>query len=252
MATSVNNIAATFATVPITSSSSSPSSTNYSSNQTAFAHPISPKPISISWNPHSSLPPSHKSSLLHLYGPPGPPPPLSAAHRHLRKINHHHLPPPTSLLPKLTFSFLDRNHKLQTTNLSILSKSKRLLLVGVSAAFSPICARFVKSVVDSAKSKLADLIACVAVNNVFVMKAWGEDLAVGENVMMLSDGAGDLARALRVPLDSSGGDCLGLGVRSRRFWLSALNGVVTSLSVDFSDDDDVISPEMIGDVRILC
>lgn len=109
-------------------------------------------------------------------------------------------------------------------------------MVGVSAAFSPGCARFVRDVVELAKTKGSDLIACVAVNDVFVMKAWGENLAVGESrkVMMLSDGHGELAGAFGVALDTSDKGCVGLGVRSMRFCLNSLNGVITS--VDFDEE----------------
>ncbi|GFZ10330.1 hypothetical protein Acr_21g0009290 [Actinidia rufa] len=163
MAASVNNIAATFATIPITSPSSSSSSSSNSSslNQTAFAHSIS-----TSWNPHTSRPWLHKSSLLSIYGRPGPPP-IQSSISTVRR-------PPTSLiagqkLPNLTFSYLDRNSKIKTATLSSLGKAKRLVVVGVSAAFSPVCDRFVKRIAP-AKSIVADLIACVAVNDPFVMK----------------------------------------------------------------------------------
>lgn len=115
-----------------------------------------------------------------------------------------------------------------------------MVLVGVPAAFSPACARFVKRV-ESAKSVGSDLIACVAVNDVFVMRAWGENLAVGEKVMMLSDGCGELSRALGVPLDMSGRACLGFGVRSRRFCLSSLNGVITGVNFDEEEEEDFTS-----------
>lgn len=90
--------------------------------------------------------------------------------------------------------------------------------------------------IQSVKAKHADLIACVAVNDVFVMRAWGENLGVGERLMMLSDGGGELCGALGVSVDTSNMACLGLGVRSRRFCLTAVNGVITS--VDFDDEDD--------------
>ncbi|XP_057468677.1 peroxiredoxin-2B-like [Actinidia eriantha] len=214
MAASVNNIAATFATIPITSTSSSSSSSSNSSslNQTAFAHSIS-----TSWNPHTSRPWPHKSSLLSIYGRPGPSP-IQSSISTVRR-------PPTSLidgqkLPNLTFSYLDRNSKIKTATLSSLGRAKRLVVVGVSAAFSPVCDRFVKRIA-LAKSVVADLIACVAVNDAFVMKAWGESLAVGEKVLMLSDANGELPRAIGVPLDSMGRDC---GVRPRRLLVCSERG----------------------------
>jgi peroxiredoxin len=146
-------------------------------------------------------------------------------------------------LPNVTLSYLNRNGAVQTVALSSLCKGKRVVLVGVPAAFSPTCAQFVKRV-ESAKSVGSDLIACVAVNDVLVMKAWGENLAVGEKVMMLSDGCGQLSAALGVSLDMSGRACLGFGVRSRRFCLSSFNGVITSVNFDEEEEEDFfVSPK---------
>lgn len=218
--------------------------------QAALARSVIPhKSVSISWNPHRTLPHSHKSSLIDLYGPAGPPPPSqsSIAIVNRRRRSTEHLPRTSILagskLPRVAFSFLDQNQKVQTTSLESLSKNKRLVVVSVQAAFSPVCTRFVQRIV-AAKLKLADLIACVAVNDVFVMKAWGEKLALGEKVKVLSDAGGDLSKALGLPLDfCGGGDRLGLGARSRRFYLSAMNSVVMDLSLDL-DDDEVMSSKM--------
>lgn len=231
MAASVNNIAATFATAPITSSSSSSSS----SNQATFALSMSRKPISTSWNPHRSLHRSQKSFFINLYGPPGPPPPFqeisTARDPRLASI------PIGGKLPNATLSSLGPNGRVQNVDISSLAKGKKLLLVGVSAAFSPNCSRFVKRI-EAMKGKSADLIACVAINDEFVMRAWGQHLGVGEKVMMLSDGRGELATALglstHIQNDVSAGS--GLGVRSRRFCLAAVNGLITTVHLDDSDD----------------
>lgn len=143
----------------------------------------------------------------------------------------------------ITLSYLNRNDVVQTVSLSSLCKGKKVAVVGVSAAFSPGCARYVKRVVELAKAKGSDLIACVAVNDVFVMKAWGENLSVGgDKVMILSDGRGELAGAFGVSLDTTtrGEAWLGLGVRSRRFCVIAVNGVVTGVEFD-EENDRVVS-----------
>ncbi|PRQ27050.1 putative peroxiredoxin [Rosa chinensis] len=115
------------------------------------------------------------------------------------------------------------------------ARERESFLVGVTAPFSPGCTRFVKRL-KSAREKTAEVIACFAVSDVFVMRAWGEILAVGERVMMLCDGLGELTRALGVSLNGAVKACLGLGVRSRRFCLASFNGVITN--VDFDEESD--------------
>ena len=227
MASSVNNIAATFSKLSKTASSSSSIP-----HQQNLPLSISPKPISTSWNPHATIPKSQRSSLLNLYGLPGPPPPktqtISAVHSRRPMIDEKlKVVVGKKLSAKLALSYLSKNDVVQTVNLSSLCKERKVVVVGVSAAFSPGCSRFVKRV-GLVKSKGWDLIACVAVNDVYVMRAWGEHLAVGERVMMLSDGGGELARELGVSLDT----IMGLGVRSRRFCLNTINGVITAVEFD--------------------
>ncbi|PON93441.1 Peroxiredoxin [Trema orientale] len=240
MASSVNNIAATFSKVPKTASSSSSSPPPPHQQNFPLSAPRT-KAISTSWNPHASIPKSRRSSLLNLYGPPGPPPnlqPISAVHLRRPLIDQNPRWVGRKLPANVALSYLTRNDVAQTVSLSGLCKGRRVVVVGVSAAFSPDCSSFAKRV-ELAKSKGWDLIACVAVNDVFVMRAWGEHLAVGERVMMLSDGRGELARELGVSLGPDAGSSkasLGLGVRSRRFCLNTVNGVITG--VDFDEETE--------------
>ncbi|XP_050365766.1 peroxiredoxin-2D-like [Argentina anserina] len=232
MAASVNNIAATFATLPVTSSSSSSSSSS-NPHQTKFSISTSHKSISASRN--LRIPTNlraQSSSLLSLYGPPGPPPDRSISARTIAK--------PTKLsfsigdkLPNASLSYLNQNDVVKSVALSSLCKGKRVVLVGVTAPFSPSCTRFVKRV-KSAREKTAEVIACVAVSDVFVMRAWGEIMAVGERVMMLCDGLGELTRALGASVQA----CLGLGERSRRFCLAAFNGVITNVEFDEEEEEE--------------
>lgn len=67
------------------------------------------------------------------------------------------------------------------------------------------------------------------------MRAWGEILAVGEKVMMLSDGCGDLSRAIAVSLDLKSKSCLGLCVWCKRFCWYSFNRVITR--IDFADEE---------------
>jgi len=110
---------------------------------------------------------------------------------------------------------------------------KTVALFAVPGAFTPTCsARHLPGFLDHAKElkgKGVDLIACVAVNDVFVMDAWGKAQGVGDDILMLSDGNGEFAKALGLELD---GSKFGMGARSQRFSLVAKDGVVTQLNVE--------------------
>ncbi len=98
---------------------------------------------------------------------------------------------------------------------------------------TPACSqRHLPGYVDKAadiKAKGVDEIACVAVNDAFVMGAWGRDQKTEGKVRMLADGSGDFARALGLELDLSKG---GLGTRSKRYSMLVDDGVVKSLNVE--------------------
>ena len=110
---------------------------------------------------------------------------------------------------------------------------KTVALFAVPGAFTPTCsARHLPGFKDHAadlKAKGVDLIACVSVNDVFVMDAWGKAQNVGEDVLMLSDGNGEFTKAVGLELD---GSKFGMGSRSQRYSLVAKDGVVTQLNVE--------------------
>jgi peroxiredoxin len=110
---------------------------------------------------------------------------------------------------------------------------KTVALFAVPGAFTPTCsARHLPGFLDHAKdlkAKGIDLIACVSVNDVFVMDAWGKAQGVGEDVLMLSDGNGEFTQAVGLELD---GSKFGMGPRSQRYSLVAKDGVVTELNVE--------------------
>ncbi|MBC6440957.1 MAG: peroxiredoxin [Rhodospirillales bacterium] len=116
---------------------------------------------------------------------------------------------------------------------SELFDGKKVVLFSVPGAFTPTCsARHLPSFVlhhDALKAKGVDTIACMAVNDAFVMGAWGDDQNVGDKVMMLADGAADYSRALGLELDLSG---VAFGMRGKRFSILVDNGVVQQLNVD--------------------
>jgi glutaredoxin/glutathione-dependent peroxiredoxin len=110
---------------------------------------------------------------------------------------------------------------------------KKVVLFAVPGAFTPACSQrhlpgFVERAADI-KAKGVDEIACVAVNDAFVMGAWGRDQKTEGKVRMLADGSGDFVRALGLELDLSKG---GLGIRSQRYSMLVDNGVVKSLNIE--------------------
>jgi glutaredoxin/glutathione-dependent peroxiredoxin len=114
-----------------------------------------------------------------------------------------------------------------------LFAGKTVVLFGVPGAFTPTCsARHMPSFLenyDQLKGKGADLVACMAVNDVFVMGAWGKDQGVGDKVVMLADGSGDFTRKMGLELDLA---ARGLGTRCQRFALVAKDGKVAHIGVE--------------------
>ena len=121
---------------------------------------------------------------------------------------------------------------------------KKVVLFSVPGAFTPTCsAKHLPSYVDNAealKAKGVDTIACMAVNDVFVMSAWGKASNAGGKVLMLADGNGQYARALGMELDASG---FGMGTRSKRFSAIIDDGVVTELNVEPPGEYGISSAE---------
>jgi peroxiredoxin len=114
-----------------------------------------------------------------------------------------------------------------------LCRGKKVVLFAVPGAFTPTCSDhhlpgFVLRA-DEIKAKGVDTIACVAVNDHFVMQAWGNARGTGDQVLMLADGNGDFARAMGMEADIS---AFGLGKRSRRYAALLEDGVVKALQVD--------------------
>ncbi len=127
-----------------------------------------------------------------------------------------------------------------------LFAGKKVVFVSVPGAFTPTCSmQHLPGLVRHADEILAkgvDTIACMAVNDVYVMAAWGKHLGVGDRILMLADGNGDYTRALGLELDASK---LGLGTRSQRFVIIAEDGIVTHLAVEQPACFDVTKAETI-------
>ncbi len=114
-----------------------------------------------------------------------------------------------------------------------LFAGKKVALFAVPGAFTPTCsAKHLPGYVanaDALKRKGVDTIACVSVNDAFVMAAWGKDQNVGDKILLLADGSGDFAKAVDVTLDLTE---RGLGVRSCRYSMIVDDGTVTHLNLE--------------------
>ena len=125
----------------------------------------------------------------------------------------------------------------------VLGKGK-VVLFAVPGAFTPGCSNFhLPGFVLRAPELFergVDRIACVAVNDAFVMKAWGDDQEVGDAILMIGDGNGDFTKAMGLEMDGSG---FGLGQRSQRYAAIVDDGVVKKLLVEPASGVDVSSSE---------
>ncbi len=135
-------------------------------------------------------------------------------------------------LPEVTFKVMKEGKPADLT-VAELTAGKKVALFAVPGAFTPTCsARHLPGYKEHAadfRAKGVDTIACVSVNDVFVMNAWGKDQQVGEDVVMLADGNGAFAKAVGLEMDGSG---FGMGSRSKRYAMIVEDGVVKQLNVE--------------------
>jgi glutaredoxin/glutathione-dependent peroxiredoxin len=117
-------------------------------------------------------------------------------------------------------------------SVDVLGKGK-VVLFAVPGAFTPTCSDYhlpgfvIRA--DEIGAKGVDTIACISVNDPFVMGAWARDQKVADSVVMLADGNGEFTKALGLEMD---GSAVGLGVRSQRYAAVIEDGVVTALFVE--------------------
>ncbi len=125
-----------------------------------------------------------------------------------------------------------------------LFAGKTAALFGVPGAFTPTCSMaHLPGFRDRAKELRAlglDLIACISVNDPFVMKAWGEQQQVGDSVLLLADGSATFTTAIGLIFD---GTALGVGLRSRRYSMLVKNGIVKILNIEEDGAFEVSSAE---------
>ena len=133
----------------------------------------------------------------------------------------------------------------QDLSTDVLFAGKKVVLFAVPGAFTPTCSMahlpgFV-ALADKIKDKGVDAIACLSVNDAFVMDAWGKG-ANAEELLMVSDWDAGFSKALDLTMDASG---FGLGVRSQRFALIAEDGVITHLAVEAPGQFEVSKAEAV-------
>jgi peroxiredoxin (alkyl hydroperoxide reductase subunit C) len=122
-------------------------------------------------------------------------------------------------------------------------------MFAVPGAFTPTCSAkhlpgFTEHLADF-KAKGVDRIICMSVNDAFVMGAWAKDQKTGENITMLADGAAAFTKALGLELDLT---ARGFGLRSQRFALVAVDGIVTHLAIEEPGGFDVSRAEAVLEV----
>jgi len=135
-------------------------------------------------------------------------------------------------LPEATFKVM-KDGKPADITVAELTAGKKVALFAVPGAFTPTCsARHLPGYKEKAaefRARGVDTIACVSVNDVFVMGAWGKDQQVGDDVLMLADGNGAFAKAVGLEMDGTG---FGMGSRSKRYSMVVEDGVVKQLNVE--------------------
>jgi glutaredoxin/glutathione-dependent peroxiredoxin len=135
-------------------------------------------------------------------------------------------------VPSATLRYLSPEGPKEITTAELFG-GKKVALFAVPGAFTPACSqRHLPGYVDKAaelKAKGIDTVACVAVNDAFVMNAWGNSQNAGDKVMMLADGSGEFAHAVGLEMDARS---RGLGMRSLRYSMLVDDGTVKTLNVE--------------------
>ena len=136
------------------------------------------------------------------------------------------------MLPDASFTTMTAEGPSNLSTADIFG-GRKVVLFAVPGAFTPTCHMkhlpgFIARA-DELKAKGVDTIACVSVNDVFVMDAWAKNTGAGNKILFLADGNGDFARAIGMDLDASG---FGMGTRSKRYAMIVDNGKVTALNVE--------------------
>jgi peroxiredoxin len=148
-------------------------------------------------------------------------------------------------VPSAKFKYLGKDGMAEMTTDELFG-GKKVVLFAVPGAFTPTCSAkhlpgFVQHA-DELKKKGVDAIACVSVNDAFVMDNWGKSQKVEGKVLMLADGNADFAKAAGLEMDASG---FGMGLRSKRYAMVVDDGTVKALHVEKPGAFEVSSAEYV-------
>lgn len=148
-------------------------------------------------------------------------------------------------IPNVSLKHMDADG-VQTVSTDELFKGKKVVLFALPGAFTPTCSAkhlpgFVQHA-DAIKKKGVDTIACLSVNDAFVMNAWGKSQDVGDKVMMLADGNAEFSKAVGLTMD---GTNYGMGLRACRYAMVVDDGVVKALNVEAPGAFEVSSAESV-------
>jgi peroxiredoxin len=148
-------------------------------------------------------------------------------------------------LPSVKLKTMTKDGMKEMTTDEIFGSGKTVLFA-LPGAFTPTCSAkhlpgFVGKAADI-KGKGVSKIACLSVNDAFVMNAWGKDQNVGDSVQMLADGNADFTKAVGLEMDGTG---FGMGLRSKRYAMIVENGVVKHLAVEAPGQFEVSSAEAV-------
>ncbi len=135
-------------------------------------------------------------------------------------------------IPSSKLKFMSKDGPKDITT-DELFKGKKVALFALPGAFTPTCSAKhlpgFKQAASDIKGKGVDMIACLSVNDAFVMRAWAEDQAVGDDIVMIADGGAEFSDAVGLSFDASR---FGMGKRSQRYSMIVDNGVVKELNVE--------------------
>ena len=148
-------------------------------------------------------------------------------------------------LPSISLKYMNKDG-MQTATTDDLFKGKKAVLFGLPGAFTPTCsAKHLPGFVNHAeelKKKGVEVIACLSVNDAFVMDAWGKAQNAGEKVLMLADGNADFAKATGLTMDGTG---YGMGLRTSRWAMVLEDGKVKTLNIEAPGAFEVSSAEAV-------
>ncbi|MDY0883963.1 peroxiredoxin [Dongia soli] len=146
-------------------------------------------------------------------------------------------------IPNVTLKYIDKDG-MQTVSTDDLFKGKKVVLFALPGAFTPTCsAKHLPGYVTHAsaiREKGIDTVACLSVNDAFVMDAWGKQQNAEDKVLMLADGNADFSKAVGLTMD---GTAYGMGLRACRYAMVVQDGEVKALHVEAPGAFEVSSAE---------